>query len=556
MKRLFVTTSIGLVGFLGLLLVPLQGCTNLDETPTSQITPGNFFRTEAEVLAGLAGVYAQLRSTTPASDIYNANEVSTDEIVVPTRGSDWYDNGQWIDLHNQTWSPTSAAASAFFNGAWNSAYTGVARANLFLSAVQNGTFPNKASIIAEGRALRAFYYYILMDMFGGVPIVTTTEVGQHPRNTRREVFDFIEKELIAARDSGLPATRPASDNGRFTQGGADAILANMYVNAGVFTKDGVGGSGISATSYNSCSGVTVSGGQDACLAADTVATHLLNSPYYRLADSFPQNFRADNASSPENIFVVKFIAADGLGFVLHMAALHYCQYAPLTPWNGFATLAQTYNTFDPNDKRRDAILIGPQKDVLSGQLVTVRVSGACPAYSPSVALVFTDTIKDMTQATEGEGPRIYKWPADPAHVGPNSGNDYAWFRLGEMYLIKAEVENELGNTGVALQLLNQLRARTASVAPPLGTVDRNVILNERLFELFGEGKRRQDLVRFGRYTARTDEASALKFGKGCVGATATSPCTGWNARPDYYVLLPIPQSQIDANPMLTQNPGY
>src|SRR5881296_3434536 len=251
MKRPFVTISIGAGALLfGLLIVP-QACTNLDETPVSQITPTHFFHTEEEVLAGLAGVYAQLRSTAPEGGIYDVNEVSTDEIVVPTRGSDWYDNGQWIDLHNQTWSPTSAAAANFFNGAWNSAYTGVARANLFLSAVQNATIPNKAAIVAEGRALRAFYYYILMDMFGGVPIVTTTDIAQRPRSTRHELFTFIESELIAARDSGLPATRSQSDNGRFTQGGADAILANMYVNAGVFTKEGVGGSGISATSYNS-----------------------------------------------------------------------------------------------------------------------------------------------------------------------------------------------------------------------------------------------------------------------------------------------------------------
>jgi len=544
MKLPFVTTSIGAVGLLGLLLVPLQGCTNLDETPTSQITPGNFFRTEAEVLAGLAGVYAQLRSTAPEGSIYDANEVSTDEIVVPTRGSDWYDNGQWIDLHNQTWSPTSAAAANFFNGAWNSAYTGVARANLFLSAVQNATIPNKAAIVAEGRALRAFYYYILMDMFGGVPIVTTTEVGQHPRNTRRELFDFIERELIAARDSGLPAKWPASDNGRFTRGGADAILANMYVNAGVFTKDAVGAGGINATGYNSCSGVTVSGGQDACAAAIAAADRILNSGNYRLADSFPQNFRADNYNSPENIFVVKFIPADGLGMGITMAALHYCQYAPLTPWNGFATLAQTYNAFDAADKRRQTILIGPQKDVLTGQPATVRVSGACPPYSPSVALIFTDTIKDIRSATEGEGPRIYKWPADPAHVAQNSGNDFAWFRLGEIYLIKAEALNEqTPGSATALGLLNALRARTDAVNTPLaGPITHDMILNERLFELFGEGKRRQDLVRFGQYTSRTDAASGLAGGK--------------QARPDYYVLMPIPQTQIDANPMLQQNSGY
>lgn len=545
MNKHSVTTSLGAAGVLALLLLPVQGCTDLTENPPSLITSENFFRNEAEVQAGLAGVYAQLRSTAPEGSLYDANEVSTDEIVVPTRGSDWYDGGQWIDLHNQTWTPASAGTRAFFNGAWNTSFTGVARANLFLAGIENVTVPNKAQYIAEARALRAFYYYLLMDQFGGVPIVTATEVALRPRNTRREVFDFVEKELIAARDSGLPATRPAADNGRLTKGAADAILANMYLNAGVFTKEGAGAGGINATAYNSCAGITVTGG-DACAQAIAAADRVLNSGNYQLADSFHQNFRFDNYRSPENIFVVKFIAADGLGIPITMAALHYCQYAPLTPWNGFATLAQTYNAFDPTDTRRNVILIGPQSDVLSGAPATVRVSGACPTtWTPATSLVFTDSIRDISSATEGEGPRIYKWPADPAHVSQNSGNDFAWFRLGEIYLIKAEALNEqTPGSPAALLLLNQLRDRNGHpVAPVLaGPITRAMILNERLFELFGESKRRQDLIRFGQYTGRTDAASGLTGGK--------------QASADRYVLFPIPQTQIDANPNLTQNDGY
>ena len=547
MKRFFVKASIGAAGLVALLL-PLQGCTNLDETPPSLISTSNFFTNEAEVLAALSGVYAQLRTTTPEGGLYDVNEITTDEMVTPIRGQDWNDNGQWIDLHNMTWTPTSIATSNFFNGDWNNPYQGIARANLFLSAVQNTTFANKAAIIAEVRALRAFYYYLLMDFFGGVPIVTTTELGKHPRNTRREVFNFIEKELIAARDSGLPATRPVDENGRFTQGGADAILANMYVNAGVFTKEGAGSGGINANGYNSCSGIAVTGG-DACQAAIAASDRLLNSGHYRLADSFPQNFRADNNNSPENIFVVKFIAADGLGMDYAMAILHYNQYAPLTPWNGFAIQAQTYNAFDSTDKRRRVVLIGPQSDVLNGAPACVRpgcAGGAPDNYGPiwesTHRLIFTDTIHNIRSATEGEGGRVYKWPVDPGHVSWNSGNDFAWFRLGEIYLIKAEVEHVLGNDALALALLDSLRARRDTVAPPLvGTVTDALILKERLFELLGESKRRQDLIRFGGYTNRADDPSL-------VG--------GKQPRADYYVLMPVPQSQIDANPLLTQNPGY
>src|SRR5690349_17313755 len=144
MKRSFVTIATGAGALLlGLLIVPLQGCTNLDETPVSQITPGNFFHNDAEALAGLSGVYAQLRSTAPEGALYDALEVSTDEIVVPIRGQDWNDNGQWIDLHNVTWTPTSIAATNFFNGAWNTAYTGVPCAHLFIASMENATIANK-----------------------------------------------------------------------------------------------------------------------------------------------------------------------------------------------------------------------------------------------------------------------------------------------------------------------------------------------------------------------------------------------------------------------------
>src|SRR6185436_7656390 len=196
----------------------------------------------------------------------------------------------------------------------------------------------------------------------------TTEIDPAARNTRRETFDFIESELIAARDGGLPDTWDAANNGRFTKGAADAILANMYINAGVFTKDGAAG-GILANAYNTCLGVLVAAGQDACAAAIAASDRILNSGNYQLADSFPKAFRYDNGSSKENIFVVKFIASDGVGIGVTMSSLHYCQYAPLTPWNGFSTLAETYGAFDPTDKRRNAILMGPQKDVLTGALV-------------------------------------------------------------------------------------------------------------------------------------------------------------------------------------------
>lgn len=523
MNRLLAKTSFGAAGLVTLLLLPIQGCTNLDEVPLSSLSPGNFYRNEAEVLAGLAGVYAQLRG--PMWGYYNISEISSDEMIVPTRGQDWYDNGTWLELHRQTWTASSPLGLGDINGAWNDAYRGIAAANATIEGLQSAPVAGKAALVAEVRVLRAWDYYMLMDFFGGVPIVTTTELATHPRNTRREVFDFIEKELIEA-SADLPTTRSAADNGRLTKGAADAILANMYINAGVFTKE----TGINASAYNSCDGVTVTGG-DACAQAIAAADRVINSGVYQLAANFSDNFTASNYASPENIFVVKFMAKQDLGLNFVMRALHYSQFNP-SPWNGFATLAETYNKFDAADARRNVFLVGPQVNVLTGAPVNDR------AGNP---LIFTTTINDATQATEGEGARIYKYPADPNHVAQDNGNDYAWFRLAEMYLIKAEALNEQSpGSAAALALLNTLRARDFNPAQPLGAVDRNVILNERLFELVGEGKRRQDLIRFGGYTGRAD--SGILNGK--VASDA------------HYILMPIPQTQLDANPLLTQNPGY
>ena len=141
MKRLLVTTWIGAAGLFTLLLVPLQGCTNLDEVPSSTITPGTFFGNEGEVLAGLAGVYAQLRGAFPGycCAYYVLSEISTDELVVPTRGQDWYDNGRWLEIHRQTWTANSPSGLQDINSAWVNDFTGIADANVVLAALENRT---------------------------------------------------------------------------------------------------------------------------------------------------------------------------------------------------------------------------------------------------------------------------------------------------------------------------------------------------------------------------------------------------------------------------------
>lgn len=539
MSKLHWHNPIRAVGLGGLLLastvIVFQACTDLDETPLSAISPENFYRNEAEVLGGLTAVYGQLRNT--MWGYFEMTETSTDETIVPTRGSDWFDNGIWLELFRHTWTPTSTSARAQIAGAWGDLFTGITRANYLLNALESVDVTNEATIVAEIRTLRAFYYFLLQDSYGGVPIVTDIEIKARPRNTRKEVFDFIESELIAARED-LPDSWPADQHGRVTKGAADAILASLYLNAGVFTKD----DGINATSYNSCSGVTVVGaGKDACQAAVDVADRILNSGVYSLATDWISNFEHDNYTSPENIFVMKNLNQADMGWVYIQRALHYNQFTP-SPWNGFSIVADAYYKFDADDERTQIFLVGCQKNLETGEPVKDRQGND---------LCFTPEIKDITAATEAEGVRMLKWPHDPNHVQQDNGNDFAFFRLAEIMLIRAEALNELGSTAQAITQVNAVRARVFDPDEPLTDLgkeaNRQQILDERLFELTTETKRRQDLIRHGQFTREWGTA-AFGCEKDCPFKKAETS--------GHRVLMPIPQNQIDSNPLLEQNPGY
>jgi hypothetical protein len=512
---------------LGALLVAgalgaVQGCTDLTETPRDALTPANAFKTDEEILAGAAAVYAQLRST--QWEYYNLSEITSDEQVVPTRGSDWFDNGRWLEIYRQTWSANSGSALEDMNGLWNNMFSGVAKANLMISVVEGSTGASKEANLAELRTLRAWFYYVLMDTFGGVPLVTGTEVEPRPRVSRDSLFKFIESELNAAR-AVLP-DKP-QQYGRVSKGAANAILANMYINAPVFQGT------VSATGLTRAPGRF----QNAIDAADRV----INAGVYTLASDYRANFATNNETSPENIFVIANTSAPpGLGMSMQQRTLHYNQHGVGGgPWNGFAGLAETYRAYDAADVRRSVWLAGPQINFATGQPANDR-QGA--------RLVFTDTIGDITRANENEGVRLLKFP--PLLSAPNGDshpNDFPYFRLAEMYLIKAEALNELGRTGEAVALLNRLRERAFEPDKPLSASlsqaqMRQAILNERLFELAGEAKRRQDLIRMG--------------GLPGVAQSFTGARAFKQQQQGYKVLFPIPATQVQNNPLLVQNPGY
>ena len=509
-------------GLLAVMVLPLalasvQACTDLEEQPFSAITPNNFYRNDEETRAGLAAVYNSLQSVSTGS-YHTLNEIASDEQVIPTRGQDWFDNGRWLEVQRHTWQANSPAGLSDVAPIWTGAFAGVARANVLLEALEPLNISNKARTIAEVRLLRAYFYYQLLDAFGGVPIVTDTKIEQRERNSNVEVFNFIEAEAKAAR-ADLPVSWPSSDYGRVTKGAADAILASLYLNAQFFTGT-VSAAGLQKGNPR---------WQDAINAADAI----IAGPY-ALASNWQAAFLPNNhtgAGQAENVFISARRPETGVGLNMISNTMHVNQIAP-APNNGRALEPPTYRKFDPDDKRRAAILVGPQFRL---DVPTTPVNDRT-----GIRLNFTIDIRDITQASEGEGTRSYKWPNDPARSTSNHGNDFSLFRVAEAYLIKAEALNELGQTPAAIALVNAIRARAFDPQKPLSlglsqAAARQAIFDERLFELLNEGRRRTDQIRAG---------------------TFTSASFAHEADAPYRVLYPIPQNQIDVNPLLAQNPGY
>ena len=510
----------GLAALVAAPALALGACDGLDVEPASSVEVQNFYRTPSEVRAAVAPVYASLRG--PLFNYYNLSQVSTDENIVPTRGSDWGDDGRWLRIHRHGWDATLSD----LNAAWGDSFTGIARANKVLLDIEPLEIEDKENLQAELRAIRAYFYYQVMDLFGRAPIIGDDELEVDLDNppaaaTRAQIFDFIEDEFEAVREN-LPLTQRDA-GGRMSQDIIDAILANMYLNCEVFR------------------GTLSSGGiQRAapCWAqAREKAEGLINSGRYSLSDDYLDVFAVNNADNPEHIFRVEHLAAPGLGLTLPMRMTHYNQFSP-SPWNGFATLAETYNQFSEDDPRREIFLEGQAFNFETGEAVNDRNGNP---------LIFTpDFPGGVENTTEGGGIRLLKYEVDVNAVGGDHGNDFALFRLGEMYLIAAEAAFRLGDAGTAEQYINMLRERAG--APSLDddddddndTVNESVILQERLFELAGEAKRRQDLIRIE--IGGVNQFLRPYFEKG-------------QSEP-FRTFYPIPQAQRDANMNLDQNPGY
>ena len=488
-------------------LISLSSCVKLDEELFDKVEDSNFGNTPKEVAAMVGGAYSSLRGfkdnisiSYPNSEyVLFLNEVASDEATIPTRGTDWYDGGQYQEVQTHTWT----AQNGMILSAWRYCYSGITKINSIIYQVDKSQLSDEAKtpIYAELRAVRAYYYYQLLDMFGNVPIVTDFEDQELPANSsREEVYNFVETELLES----IPYLSSSVVYSKFTQNVAYTLLARLYLNSEVY---------IGVPRYQEVI--------DACA----------NITGYSLEADFFKNFATDNNVSNEIIFAIPYDSKAGtVGNYLASMTFHYLHRFTVSatgdyPWCGNGICAQpgVYSSFEDIDRRKESMLSGEQINLATGN-VLIMDSGE--------PLVYTEAIDNFYDARQNEGVRLAKYEV---LEGEKWERDHDWvlMRYSEVLMMQAEAYVRMGSSELARPFLEKIADRAGTEVP--SEINLEYVDKELLREFAFEGRRRTDNIRFGTFFE-------VWWEKGST--------------PDFRGIFPIPQSEIDKNKNLVQNPGY
>ncbi len=480
----------------------------------------------------LTGAYAELRNAGTANHFgyYSVQELTTDEMCIAAKGGDWFDGGILIELHQHTYGPTHA----MLNNTWVQQYNAITTVNEALAGNLD------ANQEAQARALRAYFYYRLLDLYGSVKLVTTPG-SDAPQSSRTDVFNFVETELLAAlgisevsASMDLTNSPLGTDNNPYqiNQFGALGILSKLYLNSEVYTGTPRWGEAAAAASYIIDSGVYQLCG-DGCAVSNLGKRPGVDTDPDML-EGYPAVFGPNNDNNPEHIFVVNFDEVSGGGMNFSQMNLHYSSQFTWNlqsqPWNGYASLEEFYNSYEDSDVRKGAnFIVGEQLD-FGGSAILDYASD-----DGNLVLNYTPNINELQPNSLREaGARPGKFSFK--QLGRNDmSNDYPIVRLGEVYLIRGEAMARMaGDWNMALDDVNVIRER-AKVAP-FSSVTADSFLEERGREMFQESARRTDLIRFGAYNGTWWEKPASE---------------------PFRNIFPIPDEQIQASGgTLSQNPGY
>ncbi|HZI99845.1 MAG TPA: RagB/SusD family nutrient uptake outer membrane protein [Gemmatimonadaceae bacterium] len=508
------------------LLVVAFGCTDVTTEPKSTVTGANVFNDPSSYRAFLAKIYAGLAVTGqqgPAGKadiqgidegfsqyvrlLWQMEELPTDEAVIA-----WNDTGVQ-ELNTQIW----GTSNQFLQAMYYRIFFQVAMVNEFLRettdeklAARGATDALKAQVAtyrAEARFLRALSYWHGIDLFGNIPLVVETDpIGSTPpqQATRADLFNYVESELKAIQNQ-LPSSG-AVEYGRASSAAATMLLAKLYMNSQVYT------------------------GTQRYSDARAAVEQVIASPGISLDPSYKHLFLADNNTSKEIIFPVpqdgkRTQSYGGTTFIIHAAVggdMNANAFGVDGGWWGLRVKPEIPALFTVADKR--------------GTFFTQNQTLA---------------INNLTNFQEGYATVKYQNVTSTGAPGSDFGfmdTDYPMFRLGDAYLMYAEavLRNGGGTRQQALSYVNALRERA------WGNTNGNItdaqltlgfLKDELSRELFWEGHRRTDLVRFGQFTDQ-----GVWAWKGGVKAGKVTE--------SFRNLYPLPASELLANPNLTQNTGY
>ena len=516
----YITASVILAFF-------FSACTKLDPETFSEIVEETIVYKESDTSAIIAQAYSPLRPVMADwMGYFDLQEESADAIITPARPNGWYDGGTYQRMHRHTWTSLQEQPGAL----WSRVYTGVANTNRAIWLINSGTLPvgdAKGPLLAELHALRAFYYYLLCDNFGNIPLVTDYKDLSVPKQSKRkEVYDFIVKELND-NISSLRETVGTAMYARFNKWAAKTLLARVYLNAQAYSG---------ATAWEQC--------LQQC-------NDVIQSGAYMLEPVYRDNFKTNNENSRELIFTVPYDEINAPGFIIHMKTLD-----PLSqqvfkmeaqPWGGNCAVPQFIDTYDPADTRlKDTWLQGPQLTPAGVEVIN-----------------YIKFVESIEKSKSNEGFRIGKYEIRQGAKGSLS-NDFPIFRYAEVLMMKAECLLRTGKSAEAAIEVTKVRQRAFAATPAKATVTGadllkgsvynygywnngavtevqggndvqfGRLLDELGWEFAAEAHRRQDLIRFGVFTVKK----------------------WFQHRPngEGRKLFLIPQEEINKNGNLEQNP--
>ncbi|GHU82996.1 membrane protein [Bacteroidia bacterium] len=545
----------------------LSGCSGfLDETPKSAIPEEDAYKSSTLVYVNsVASIYSSFggRYYGSRENVHCLQEFVSDAWILPGRQANWVDGGKWQTIFLHSYGPGLATV----NTVWNDLYNIIGRCNTSIDNlekfIQAGGDDFLKDYQYEVRGIRAIVYYSLLDFFGRIPIVTSsqTKMADVNQSSRSEVYKFIVDELTECIPhlASAKSQNAGTYYGRITKAVGYMALAKMAINAPIFTKDNwadgtlVGGIDKVAPVVNEAGkniNITLDGATRNAWETVIYCQQQIEKEGYSLSPDFKTNFAKNNDTSVENIWAQP---SDGTTYKITdqqltqtMHPSHASAYK-LQGWNGAcATLEQMkvfkYGT-DEQDPRMDLTFFYGNI-VVNGTQITVTDNKPLIYNPTSVVVDFEAGVEDYT--VKMAGARMGKYEIDNTTPSDqNHNNDKVYYRYADALLLSAEAKVRLGQSGD--EEVNKVRARVGATLKT--NVTLHDLLDERLLELSYEGMRRQDQVRFGTYTEPTLDKYVGVHHNVVVGDYVDDK-TG------YTTVYPIPTNVMQLNTKLTQNPGY